>query len=473
MTKKYKISLFIFRRDIRLVDNTGLINALIYSESVIPLFIVTPTQVSSKNKYKSSNAIQFMIKSLYDLDDQINKSNKKCRLWITYGEEISIIKKIYNIFQFDAIFLNDDYTPYAVERDVKIKKYCANNQIDCNTFTDILLLDDAKIYAKNGNPYHNFTLFYKKALQFRIRDVDNYTDSNFRSLPKKLINWTINVIDDYLIKKKFYRINNNLAVVGGREYGLDILSNIKFFKNYKNTKNFPSFNTTKLSAHNKFGTVSIREVYDAFFVDKTGELRKNLYWRDFYYYVSINFKYFYQYEHIFREPVKNNFGWENSQDLYRAWCDGDTGFPFVDAAMIQLNTTGFMHNRARLVVSEFLVKNLLIDWKYGEKYFTKKLVDIDRAQNLGNWNWSASYGLDSTPFLRIFNPWNQSKKYDPDCKYIKKWLPVLKNVRPSHIHTWYKNYKLYSDIDYPKPIVDQSLRAKKFKKMYKIYFDLK
>lgn len=141
--------------------------------------------------------------------------------------------------------------------------------------------------------------------------------------------------------------------------------------------------------------------------------------------------------------------------------------------MTQLNTTGFMHNRARLVVSEFLVKNLLIDWKYGEKYFTKNLVDIDRAQNLGNWNWSASYGLDSTPFLRIFNPWNQSKKYDPDCKYIKKWLPVLKNVRPSHIHTWYKNYKLYSDLDYPKPIVDQSLRAKAFKKLYKIYFDLK
>jgi len=153
----------------------------------------------------------------------------------------------------------------------------------------------------------------------------------------------------------------------------------------------------------------------------------------------------------------------------KAWQNGLTGFPFVDAAMCEMNTTGFMHNRGRLIVSQFLTKDLLVDWKLGENYFSKTLTDIDRAQNMGNWNWSASYGLDNSPFLRIFNPWSQSATYDPECNYIKKWLPQLSDVEPKHIHKWFKYHDLYQKIDYPKPIVDHTEQRKKFIKYYTAY----
>jgi len=264
--------------------------------------------------------------------------------------------------------------------------------------------------------------------------------------------------------------NDRLAVHGGRSIGLAIIDHIAKYKHYAEDKNFPSVPTTMLSAHNKFGTVSIREVYYAFRKEKTGELCKNLYWRDFYYYVSIYFNQFYKYEHMVKTIRSNSPPWPNNRSFFNAWKKGMTGFPLVDAGMTELNATGFMHNRARLVVSEFLSKDLLIDWKYGEKYFSTKLVDIDRAQNLGNWNWSSSYGLDSTPFLRIFNPWSQSKKYDPECLYIKKWLPELKDVENNHIHQWYKYWDTYRDIGYPQPIVDHNDQRKKFKKFYRNYF---
>ena len=160
--------------------------------------------------------------------------------------------------------------------------------------------------------------------------------------------------------------------------------------------------------------------------------------------------------------------WNNDKRLLRLWQNGMTGYPIVDAAMRELNTTGFMHNRCRMIVAEFLTKDLLIDWKYGEQYFSKKLVDIDRIQNLGNWNWSSSFGLDASPYIRIFNPWSQSKKYDPHCEYIYKWLPELRNIKPSDIHTWYNKHDKYN-IKYPKPIVDHTIQRKEFLKRFKKY----
>ena len=471
---KYNISIFIFRRDLRLNDNTGLIHALAESKYVIPLFIFTPTQVSNENKYKSSNAIQFMIESLYDLNHQIRKINHSCKLWTAYGDELVIIKKILNKLKVDnvgAIYLNEDYSPYSIKRDDGIKKFCIDNNIDCNSYTDVLLTDNHDIHANNGNRYHNFTLFYKKALTFKIRKPNLKISNNFKPLIPEFKSWKISVIDKFLLKKQFYQNNGYLAVRGGRTNAQEILRGIRYLKNYKINRNYPAFTTTMLSAHNKFGTVSIREVYHAFLKEKTGELVKNLYWRDFYYYISIYFKKMYKHEHLLKSISKKKIiNWGNNKIFFTLWKQGKTGFPLVDAAMNEINTTGFMHNRSRLVVSHFLIKDLLIDWKYGERYFSKKLVDIDRAQNTGNWNWSASYGLDGTPFLRIFNPWSQSKKYDPDCIYIKKWLPQLKDIEPKHIHHWYKYYKSYSDTKYPKPIIDHSVQRKKFIYFYKNYF---
>ena len=464
----YELSLFIFRRDLRIQDNTALNKALEESKIVIPLFIFTPAQVSDENKYKSSNAIHFMIESLYDLDHQIQFSNNRCQLWTIYSDEIDAIQKIMDHHTIDAIYLNQDYTPYAINRDRRIQKFCNKNNIHFHQFNDVLLLDTFDIYTNNGNPYYIFTQFYHKALKIPIRKPKRNNHHNFKPLTNKFKKWTIERIDHYLLSQNFYQINKNIAVNGGRKNAKKILIHILKFKKYNKIKDILSIKTTMLSAHNKFGTVSIREVYYSFQKTKNDDLLKNLYWRDFYYYVSTKFPNFYHYQHI-KNPVKK-IKWENNFKHLNAWKSATTGFPIVDAAMRQLNTSGFMHNRGRLIVSQFLVKDLLINWKYGERYFSTKLVDIDRAQNVGNWNWSSSFGLDNTPFLRIFNPWTQSLQFDKNCEYIKHWIPELQGVPNDHIHRWYKYYSSYPEITYPKPIIDHNIQRKKFIKFYKHYF---
>lgn len=470
--KNHELSLFIFRRDLRLDDNTGLIRALSESDSVIPLFICTPTQVSDQNKFKSSNAIQFMIESLYDLDQQISDFDPKCKLWVSYGPELNIINKIYREFKFSAIYVNADYTPYSIKRDKAIEKFCRDHSIDFISETDVLLIDTLNVVTKSGTYYRIFTQFYKKVVGLPIRKPNYHLNGNFEPPSKKFKSWRIGSIDKYLLKKKFYEKNDEIVVKGGRTAGLHIFKTLKKFKTYSKTRDILSIDTTMLSAHNKFGTVSIREVYYSVkSKTKSRDLLKQLYWRDFYYYIGFHFMELFHYEHIFRKVNKrSNIKWEDNRSYFNAWKNAQTGFPIVDAAMTQLNETGFMHNRGRLIVANFLTKDLLVNWKYGEQYFSKKLVDIDRAQNTGNWNWSSSFGLDPTTFLRIFNPWTQSKVYDPDCLYIKKWLPELSNVEPKHLHEWYKYHAEYPNINYPKPIVQHSVQRKKFMKFYKGYF---
>lgn len=465
----HDLSLFIFRRDLRLSDNTGLLKAMSESETVIPLFICTPTQLDN-NKYKSENAIQFMIESLYDLDKQINKVNNKCRLWVAYGDEIDIIKKIYKSTHFTAIYLNDDYSPYAVSRDKQIKSFCEQNKIDYISSTDILLTDTLEIQTNAGSYYSIFTQFYNKAVEIKIRNPMRFTFKHFKPQPSIFKSWKIYLIDEYLLENGFYHVNPKIAIQGGRSAGLRIIKGIEKFATYKKTHDQLSINTTRLSPHNKFGTLSVREVYFAFKVRaKSVDLCKQLYWRDFYYYISAHFKELFKYQHL-KRPIKKKVKWGNSKKYYLAWKNARTGFPIVDAAMRELNETGFMHNRGRLIVSSFLVKDLLIDWKYGDLHFSQKLIDIDRCVNTGNWNWSASFGLDSTPFLRILNPWQQSKKFDPKAEYIKKWIPELANVPANYLHNWEKYASDYSDINYPKPIIKHSEQRKEFIKFYNKYF---
>lgn len=469
--KKYSTSIFIFRRDLRLTDNTGLIAALKESNTVIPLFICTPTQVSDTNIYKSSNAIQFMIDSVYDLDYQINNTNKKSSLWVIYDDEISAINKIWSKIAIDAIYVNDDYTPYATKRDKLIKSWCVSKKIEWHNYTDILLVDQTMdLAAKNGNHYSVFTQFYQSALKIDIRKPTKITNKSFIADSKINAKWTIGIVDKYILDKGFYELNDKIATRGGSWVGLKILSTISKFRSYKSTHNMLATNTTQLSPHNKFGTVSIRQVYWAFRSKaKSIDLCKQLYWRDFYYYVSVYFKTdLYQYRHIKKKSMYKNL-WDSKKNFSK-WTGAKTGFPIVDAAMTQMNQTGFMHNRGRLIVSSFLTKNLLIDWRYGEKYFSQKLIDIDRCQNIGNWNWAASFGLDATPFIRVLNPWSQSLKYDPDCTYIKRWLPQLAKIEPKHLHQWDKYWNLYPDIEYYKPIVDHDSSRKKFLSRYKKAF---
>lgn len=454
----YKTSVFIFRRDLRLDDNTALLEALANSLTVIPLFIFTPAQVSNVNTFKSSNCIQFMIESLFDLDNQITKLSPKSRLWVDYNNEVTALANLFKVIPYDAIYVNADYTPYSIDRDNQINNFCKDTGIDFISRTDLLLIDDNEVLTNKGDAYRVYGLFLKKALTFKVRQpkkLTKYKSVSFAKPIKSYNKTSVSKMDQYLLDNDFYTINDKLAVIGGRSSALTIIKKFTNYNNYSTTNDYPKYPTTKLSAHMKFGTVSVREVYVAFKKDRSGDMHKKLYWRDFYYYIATHFDKFFTHEYLLKN-VNTSKLWSNKKKHLIAWTRGQTGFPMVDAAMTQLNTTGFMHNRGRLVVSEFLVKDLRINWKYGEQYFNRMLVDIDRIQNTGNWNWSSSFGLDSTPFLRIFNPWTQSKKFDSDCTYIKKWLPELAPVPNSHIHQWNKYHRLYPNIKYHIPIVDHS-----------------
>lgn len=453
--KKYKLSLFIFRRDLRLSDNTGLIKALDESEFVLPCFIFDPNQVTTSNKYKSDNAIQFMIESLEDLENQLEKRDAKLLLF--YSKPDIIIGKLLKELAIQAIYVNRDYTPYSIERDKRIKEICNKNKVNFFSFSDLLLNEPEDIKNKQGKPYTIFTPFYKFSSQIPVREPQ---DNKFKNFYIKNLGFNQKNIYKKILKEK----NPDIYVSGGRTNCSKILKNIKNFSNYINTRDLPEFDTTLFSAHLKFGTYSVREIFYKISqaLGHKHPLLRQLYWRDFFTHIAFNFP------HIFGRPFKlnyNNIEWSEDRKKFELWCNGKTGFPIVDAGMRQLNKTGFMHNRVRMIVGSFLVKDLHLNWLWGEKYFAQKLVDYDPSVNNGNWQWCASTGCDSQPYFRIFNPWLQQKKFDPECIYIKRYIPELKNVDPKIINTWYLSKKEING--YPLPILDHSIQAEKAKKLFK------
>jgi deoxyribodipyrimidine photo-lyase len=459
--KHYK-SVFIFRRSYRLIDNTGLIEALKNSKIVIPIFIFTPEQLVH-NTYKSNNCIQFMIESLIDLNNDLK--NKGSRLFFFYGKQSDVIKKILgNNNKINAIYVNMDYTPYSTKRDDMIEKVCINYGVEFNSFEDVLLNPIKSILTKNGTVYQKFTPYFNSAKKEIVRNISRNNYNNYFS-QRSSINGEFkgNV-------HKFYKKNNNLAVNGGRKNALKILKNLDKFKKYNIKRNILNINTTRLSAYIKFGCVSIREVYSAFKkkLGKSIDLIKQLYWRDFYYNVGHEFPEVFKKGKNLKEQY-NKIIWNNNRIHFNRWKQGNTGFPIVDASMREMNITGFMHNRGRLIVSNFLIKVLGINWELGEKYFAQRLVDYDPNVNNGNWGWSAGSGADSQPYFRIFNPYLQAKKHDPHCEYIKKWISELDNVAAKDIHEWNITceYEEYKDINYPGPMVDYKKSKENTLKMYK------
>jgi deoxyribodipyrimidine photo-lyase len=460
--KKYLRSIFIFRRDYRLNDNKGLIECLKSSDTVIPIFIFTPTQLIN-NKYKSSNAVQFMIESLEDLDKSLKKKGSK--LYLFYDEPYKVIDKLLSKLDVDAVYVNKDYTPYSEKRDNSIKKVCGIYDCEFIQIEDLLLNPISSIVNIEGNVYTKFTPYFNKAKKIKVDKIQNNTMSNYiKKLPKNITVYNGNY-------HKFYTYNENLLLKGGRANALKILKKIPQYKDYNKNRNILMYNTTRLSAYIKFGCISIREVYSVFKnkLSSNNDLIKQLYWRDFYYNVGYNYPVIFSKKGNLK-PNYDKVKWDNNKTYYNKWKEGMTGFPVVDACMREMNCTGFMHNRGRLIVSGLLIKILLVDWKLGEKYFSQKLIDIDPSVNTGNWGWSSGSGADSQPYFRIFNPWLQSKKYDPECEYIKRWIPELKDVEPKHIHQWfiyYTEYKEYKNINYPKPIVNYTEQKQKALKMYK------
>jgi deoxyribodipyrimidine photo-lyase len=457
MSKIYKNSLFIFRRDLRLHDNTALIQALNNSHTVICCFIMTPTQLNDSNKFKSQNAIQFMHESLLELKNDIK--NKDGKLFFFFDKPHYIISQ----FNIDAVFINADYTPYAIKRDNKIKNVCKNNNIIFHIFHDDLLNQIGTITTKNNSIYQKFTPFFNNVKKNKINEpiknnFTNYYNGNIKKFTNKNNIKLSKLLD-------FYNTNHNINVNGGRKHALKILKNIHKWNNYNNNRDLLSYKTTNLSAYIKFGCISIREVFHYFKnnLNSNNALFKQLHWRDFYYNIA------FQFPHVFKQSLKtdyDNIKWNNDISLFNKWKNGQTGFPIVDAGMRELNTTGFMHNRTRLITSNFLVKLLLINWQWGEKYFATKLVDYDPSVNNGNWQWSSGSGADSQPYFRIFNPWTQSIKFDPHCLYIKKWIPELNNVPNNDIHKWFDKYQDYHV--YLQPCIDYQKNRLKTIQIYKM-----
>lgn len=456
MKKIFTKSLFIFRRDLRLDDNLGLHAACSQSKTVFPCFIFDPRQVQKKNQYRSMNALQFMIESVQDLSKQLKQ--KKGLLYLFYGTADEIVKQLIDTVDIQAVFCNRDYTPFSIKRDKQINTICMQKNCPFFQYDDLLLTEPQEIKTTSGTPYQKFTPFFKTA---RKKSIEKPIKSTFTNFYTKSIEWAESkTIYTKILKKK----NPHILLHGGRSYGLAILKQLRHFKNYAKERDYPAIATTHLSAHNKFGTVSIREVYHAIAkqLGKDHLLIQQLFWRDFFTHVA------YHWPHVFGNAFKkryNSLKWQKNKKNLTAWRDGKTGFPIIDAGMRQLNTTGFMHNRTRMLVASMLTKDLHINWLTGEKYFAQQLVDYDPCVNNGNWQWVASTGCDAQPYFRIFNPWLQQKKYDPECIYIKQWVPELKDIEPKIIHTLYKSKNKLKD--YPAPIIDHKKEAQLAKKLYK------
>jgi len=456
MYKKYKKSIFIFRRDFRLVDNIGLIECSKNSEKVIPIFIFTPEQITDKNKYKSENAIRFMIESLEELD-KIN---------YFYGEPSEIIEKIIKYDKdVESVYVNMDYTPYSKLRDKKIEKVCKKYGVGFKSYEDILLHPVNSILTSSNKVYTKFTPYLNVVKKVKVEKPKNYKIKNLMKVNYPFLYKKNKDKRRTLSAFNILYGDANPDLIGGRSNGLKILKDIKIFKNYNNKRDSLEYETTRLSAYIKFGCISIREVYWKFkeVLGSANDLIKQLIWRDFYYNVVYNYGFKSGKEKM--DKIK----WINNRSWLKKWEEGKTGFPIIDAGMRQLNSTGYMHNRSRLLTSNFLVKLLINDWRAGEKYYARMLTDYDPSVNNGNWQWTSSFGITSQDYFVVFNPWSQGKKHDKDCKYIKEWIPELKEVENNHIHNWYKYYKEY-DVDYPSPIIDYSdMKENYLSRVRKIY----
>ena len=444
----YEKSIFLFHRDLRIEDNIGLIDALNNSKEVIPCFIYDSNLIKKLKEAKFR--WNFLNESLLDLDENFKK--KGIRLQIVEGITEKSLEKIVKKHKIESIFSNTDFSNYSQKRDEKIYQMCKKNKITFHSSLDFLLHNPHDIKTNENSPYTIYSFFYKKAKIFPTRNVTKNTKKNYSN---EIIS------NSSIIKPKI----TDLEIKGGRKEALKILKNLESFTDYDKVRDFPGLNqTTLLSAHNKFGTISIRETYaqikEVLGINHT--IMGEIYWREFFNYILFHFPY------VEKKSFKQKFQdipWKNSEESLKKWKEGQTGFPIVDAGMRQLNLTGFMHNRVRMIVASFLTKDLHIDWRLGERYFAEKLIDYDTAVNSGNWQWAASTGCDAVPYFRIFNPWRQQERFDLNCNYIKKWIPELEKMEPKDIHNLWKNFPL--NLKYPKPMVVHKNEAEITKEIFK------
>ena len=396
--------IFWFRRDLRLDDNHALFKALKSGYDVLPIFIFDSNITNKLNQ--NDHRLNYINNVLDGLNKRLSENKKK--IYIYKGNPIEIISKLIIKLKIKEIYLNKDYEPYARDRDDKIQKLCVANNVSYNSFKDHVIFEEDQIVKKDGTPYVVYTPYSRKWIEkFQSNQLDSYpSELNLGGF-----------VDSDKIREVNYLMDFEKNIISPKTYNL----NKDLIDKYEETRNFPALDSTsRIGVNLRFGTVSTRKIVKTSSERSNNTFLKELIWREFF--IQILWHFPHTTEKSFKDKYER-IEWRNNMDDFKLWCDGKTGYPIVDAGMNQLNKTGFMHNRLRMVVGSFLCKHLLIDWRLGEKYFADKLFDYEQASNVGNWQWVAGCGVDAAPYFRIFNPEEQQKKFDKELQFIKKWIP--------------------------------------------------
>lgn len=447
------ISIFWFRRDLRLEDNAGLYHALKGPNPVLPVFIFDRNILDDLEEKKDAR-VEFIHRTVSDLSARLEAMGSA--LQVFYGKPEEVWPKILQKFKVAAVFANHDFEPYAIQRDQALRQQLSTLNIPLHTFKDQVIFQKEEVLKGDGTPYTVFTPYSKRwleKLQSKRKTILT-EEGEPQQISYYLSSYpTEKYFDNLLLSNKIpsahYLTLPSLNELGFEPAGIDfppvqVARNI--IRNYDKTRDIPGIaGTSRLGIHFRFGTISIREkARNAQGLNAT--YLNELIWRDFYSQILGNFP------HVVGHPFRPQYDrveWRDAPEDYEKWKKGKTGYPIVDAGMRELNATGFMHNRVRMITASFLTKHLLLDWRLGEAYFAQKLLDFDLASNSGGWQWAAGCGTDAAPYFRIFNPTEQTKKFDPEYKYIRKWVPEFGTPL------------------YPKPMVEHSFARERCLATYK------
>jgi len=427
---KEKINLFWFRRDLRIADNHGLYSALTSGKPVLPVFIYDTNILNDLND--DDSRVEFIAGQVNRLKVEFERHNST--LWIFHGKPLAAFKRLWVEYEIDTVYTNEDYEPYARERDERVQSFLSSGGVSFQSLKDQLIFHKDEIVKPDGKPYTVFTPYSKKWLQKLNNNLpESYpSEKHLRNLLKT------EPMDEVSLRDLGFRKGKLEFPEKEIDGGL--------LNEYAARRDFPAQDgTSHLGIHLRFGTISIRQLtrkamqHSAVFLNE-------LIWRNFY--MDILWHFPHVEKHAFK-PAYDFIPWLNSEKNFARWSEGTTGYPLVDAGMRELNETGYMHNRIRMVTASFLCKHLLIDWRWGEAYFAEKLLDYEQASNNGGWQWAAGTGCDAAPYFRVFNPSLQAQKFDPDLKYIRRWVPEFESP------------------NYPRPIVDHATARQRAIDTYK------